>query len=60
MTAMLRAVAPYVAVALMICAVGGIAYGSGLIGVLGAYGVILLAGVVGLVGYVRWDDRHHA
>jgi hypothetical protein len=58
--AMLRAVAPYVIVAVLIGAAAGAAYGVGLIGVVGSYGVMLLAGLVGLVGYVRWDDRHHA
>jgi hypothetical protein len=60
MTAMLREVGPYVVVSMIISGVGGIAYGSGLIGVLGTYGVMLFAGLVGLVGYVRWDDRQHA
>jgi hypothetical protein len=60
MTAMLRAVASYLLVGMIIAGGGGIAYGSGLIGMLATYGVILLAGLVGGVGYIRWDEREHA
>jgi hypothetical protein len=59
-TAMLRAVDPYVVVGMIIPGAGGIAYGSGLIGVLGTYGVMLVAILVGGVGYIRWDEREHA
>jgi hypothetical protein len=57
---MLRAIAPYVVIGMIISGGAGIAYSSGLIGVLGAYGVVLVAGVIALIGYVRWDDSQHA
>jgi hypothetical protein len=57
---MLRSLAPYLAVALVVAALTGYGYGAGAIGVLGVYGLVLVAGLVSLVGYVRWDERHHA
>jgi hypothetical protein len=56
---MLRSVAPYHAVALILAAAGGAAYGAGAIGVPALYLVVLVAGVVAMVGYVRWDLRHY-
>ena len=44
----------------MIAASGGVIYGAGGFGVPALYGVLLLASLVTLVGYVRWDERHHA
>jgi len=53
---MTRAVAPYF---ILSGAAGGV-YGAGLIGVPALYGAILIAGLITLVGYARWDERHHA
>jgi hypothetical protein len=55
---MLRSLAPYLAVALALPAAGGAGYGSGALGVPLLYLVIIVASVVALVGYVRWDERH--
>jgi hypothetical protein len=55
---MLRGLSSYLLLALAIGAAGGAAYGAGLIGVLAVYGTILAAVLVGLIGYVRWDERH--
>ena len=56
----LRALAPYMSVSCVIAASGAVIYGVGGIGVPLLYGVLLLASVVTLVGYARWDERHHA
>jgi hypothetical protein len=57
---MLRELSSYLVLALAIGAAGGAAYGAGLIGVLAVYATILAAVCVGLIGYVRWDERHQA
>lgn len=56
---MIRALAPYLAVSLLLSAGAGGLYGAGLIGVLEIYAVLILASVLSLVGYVRWDERHY-
>jgi hypothetical protein len=56
---MLRYLAPYLALACVVIAAGGIAYGTGAIGVLGAYAAALLATVVSGAGYARWDERRY-
>jgi hypothetical protein len=57
---MLRALAPYLSVSGVIAAASGAVYGAGGIGVPLLYLMLLVAGLVTLVGYVRWDERHHA
>ena len=55
---MWRALAPYLTVALLIAALVGVAYGLG--GpVWLVYAGILLAVLVVLPGYERWDRGHH-
>ena len=56
---MIRATAPYLVVSLLLSAVAGGLYGAGLIGILAIYAVLIVASVVSLVGYVRWDERHY-
>jgi hypothetical protein len=56
---MLRELAPYLAVSLVISVVAGGLYGLAVIGVAAVYGLIILAGVVSLAGYLRWDLRHY-
>lgn len=58
--AMLRALAPYFAVSSVIAAAAGGVYGAGGIGVPVLYLTLLVAALVTLVGYARWDERHHA
>ena len=41
-----------------VCA-GGV-YGAGAIGVPALYGLLTIALIVSLVGYVRWDERRHS
>ena len=56
---MLRELAPYLAVSFLIAVAAGGLYGAAVIGVLPVYGLIIGAGVIGMVGYVRWDLRHY-
>jgi hypothetical protein len=56
---MLRFLSPYLVIALAIAAAGGAAYGTEAIGVPAFYAVLLLAGAVASVGYVRWEQRQH-
>jgi hypothetical protein len=56
---MIRALRPYLAVSLLLSAVGGGLYGAAVIGVPALYGLLLLAGVISMVGYIRWDVRHY-
>jgi hypothetical protein len=56
---MLRDLAPYLVVSVLISAVGGGLYGASVIGVLAVYGLIIVASVISLVGYLRWDLRHY-
>jgi hypothetical protein len=56
---MIRALRPYLAVSLLLSAVGGGLYGVAVIGVPALYGLLLLAGVISMVGYIRWDVRHY-
>jgi hypothetical protein len=58
--AMLRALVPYLIVGSVISGGAGAVYGAGGIGVPALYAALLLAGLVALVGYARWDERHHA
>jgi len=57
---MVRVLAPYLIVSLLLTAGAAGVYGAGLIEVPALYGVMAVAIVVSLVGYVRWDLRHHA
>ena len=57
---MLRYLAPYLALACVVVVIGGVAYGTAAIGVLGAYGAAFLATLIAGVGYARWDARRHA
>ena len=55
---MIRALSPYLALATLICAAAGIAYG------LGAptwvpYAALVVALLTVLPGYDRWDRRNH-
>jgi hypothetical protein len=56
---MLRELAPYLAVSLVISVVAGCLYGGAVIGVPAVFGLIIVAGVISLAGYVRWDLRHY-
>ena len=56
---MLRELAPYLVVSVLISAVGGGLYGAAVIGVPALYGLILVASVISLIGYARWDLRHY-
>lgn len=56
---MLRATAPYLAAALAVSSVAAAAYGGGAIGVPLVYAALVTGCLIGLVGYVRWDDRQH-
>jgi hypothetical protein len=55
---MLRDLARFLAVSLLIAGAAGWLYGAAVIGVLPVYGLIIVAGVISMVGYVRWDLRH--
>jgi hypothetical protein len=57
---MIRALVLYLAASLTLSAVAGGAYGVGLIEVAALYGAMFIAIAISLVGYVRWDQRHHA
>ncbi|MGZ8702768.1 MAG: hypothetical protein ACXWZY_10835 [Gaiellaceae bacterium] len=54
-----RALLPYLAVSCTLSAAGGGIYDAGLIGVPALYGLLILASVISLVGYARWDERHY-
>jgi hypothetical protein len=54
---MLRYLVPYLVVASLLVVAGGIAYGAGIIGPLGAYAAAFAATLVAGAGYVRWDRR---
>ena len=56
---MLRALRPYLVVFTLLTVAAGWAYGDGTIGVPGFYGAILLGGLIGGVGYLRWEARHY-
>jgi hypothetical protein len=55
---MLRALAPYLAIALVVTAAGGVAYGLGAPTWI-VYLTLLVAALAVLPGYSRWDQRHH-
>lgn len=57
---MIRALAPYLIASIALSAVAGGFYGAGLIDVPALYGAMFIAIAISLVGYVRWDQRHHA
>jgi hypothetical protein len=57
---MVRPLAPYLLVSLVLSAGAGGFYGAGLSEVPALYGVMAIAFVISLFGYVRWDERHHA
>jgi hypothetical protein len=56
---MLRAVVPYMFAALAITVAAAWAYEHGHLGVLGSYGALALATMVGVIGCIRWDLREH-
>ena len=56
---MVRALTPYFAAASLLSAVSGWAYAAATIGVLAVYGALTLSCAIGIVGYVRWDQRQH-
>jgi hypothetical protein len=56
---MLRDLALYLAVSFVISAVAGGLYGAAVIGVPALYCLIIVAGAISLVGYLRWDLRHY-
>ena len=56
---MFRDLAPYLVVSVLISGVGGGLYGAAVFGVPALYGLIIVAGVISLIGYVRWDLRHY-
>lgn len=51
--------AAYLVVSCTLSAAAGGIYGAGLIGVPALDGMLLVAGVVSLVGYAPWDERHY-
>lgn len=55
---MIRALTPYLALAMLISAAGGAAYGLGA-PLWTAYATLVLTLLVGLLGYDRWDRRQH-
>lgn len=55
---MIRALTPYLAVAMLISAAGGAAYGLGA-PLWTAYATLVLTLLVGLFGYDRWDRRQY-
>jgi hypothetical protein len=55
----LRALWPYLIVSYAISGVGGLLYDGGDIGVPATYGLLILAIIVSLVGYERWDKQHY-
>jgi hypothetical protein len=57
---MVRPLAPYLLVSLVLSAGAGGFYGAGLSEVPALYGLMAIAFVISLFGYVRWDERHHA
>jgi len=57
---MLRELRPYLLLAAAVAAAGGAAYGAALIDAALVYLTLLVTGIIVLVGYARWDDRHHA
>ena len=57
---MIRAIAPYLIMSIALSSVAGGFYGAGLIEVPVLYGAMFIAIAISLVGYVRWDERHHA
>jgi hypothetical protein len=56
---MLRDLTPYLVVSVLISGAGGGLYGAAVIGVPAVYGLIAVASVISLIGYVRWDLRHY-
>ena len=56
---MLRALAPYLIVCLVIGVTNGVLLGTEVIGVAGFYGLVTLGCAVGIFGYVRWDKQHY-
>lgn len=57
--AMLRSIAPHLAIASVIIAVGATLYGAGDVPAWTAYLALTLAMLVAGVGVVRWEERHH-
>ena len=55
---MIRTLAPYLALAVLIAVAAGTAYGLGAPAWI-VYVAILLAVLAVLPGYNRWDERHH-
>jgi hypothetical protein len=57
MSDMVHYLMPYVIAGLAIDAAGGVAYGSGAVGVAGFYLAVVVATAIAGVGYVRWESR---
>ncbi len=55
--AMLRDLAPFYIVALMIAIAAGIAYSTGVIGTAATYGLATIALLVAAGAYARWDSH---
>lgn len=56
---MLRYMTPYLLLAALLVIAGGVGYGTGSIGVLGAYTAGFAATLIAGAGYARWDQRQH-
>jgi hypothetical protein len=56
---MVRVLLPYTLGGLAITVLAAYAYSDGHLGVLGSYGALLLAAMVVVIGYLRWDLREH-
>jgi hypothetical protein len=53
------AFAGYIVVGLIVAGLGGGLYGGGAIGAPAMYGVLLLAGAITGIGFLRWEERDH-
>ena len=56
---MIWALLPYLIPSCVLSAAAGGLYGAGVFGVPAVYGLIIVASVISLVGYLRWDLRHY-
>jgi hypothetical protein len=52
---MLRFLAPYLIPMTALTILAGVLYGASVIDAAGVYGIVIVAGVIGAVGYSRWD-----
>lgn len=55
---MVRFMAPYMAVALVIAGFAGYGYGRGTLSAVAVYGVGLVAIIVADIGFERWEERN--